>query len=240
MIANLNKSFVVGTLNRASDGRWPRPREGAAVQRLRALLPRSAGAVPGGAHLMDGEPIHLHGASLREELDGLAAVAGEDLVGDHPLAVLGEDFNRRPIDQDVQAELAVGQSEWSLLHTGEGRVEADVAGLVSVHEEPTVVDVIADHGLLVAASSDHETEAVGGRFVEVDLDVEGLARGALAAERHRARGDRSLVELVDRASAKLTQLADRLAYELRAAVDGAQCELTRHAHRAPPRRGWDR
>jgi aryl-alcohol dehydrogenase-like predicted oxidoreductase len=26
-------------------GKWPRPREGAAVQRLRALLPRSAGAV---------------------------------------------------------------------------------------------------------------------------------------------------------------------------------------------------
>src|SRR2546423_238365 len=183
MIANLNKSFVVGTLNRASDGRWPRPREGAAVQGLRALLPRSTGAVPGGAHLLDGEPIHLHGASLGEELDGLAAVAGEDLVGDHPLAVLGEDLNRGPIDQDVQADLALAQGEWGPLHAGEGRVEADVAGLRSVHVELTCVDVVADHSLLVGASPDHEPEAVGGGSIEVDLNVEGLARGALAGER---------------------------------------------------------
>src|SRR5207244_11190619 len=121
----------------------PRSRGRAAVQRLRSLLPRSAGAVPGGAHLLDREPIHLRGASLREKLDGLAAVAREDLVGDHPLAVLREDFNQRPIDQDVQAELAIAQSEWGLLHTREGRVEADIAGLGSVHEELTVVDVIA-------------------------------------------------------------------------------------------------
>src|SRR5436189_5997979 len=123
----------------------------------RARPPRCSGlpggwrGAPDGAHLVDREADHLGGASLGEEPDGLAAIAGEDLVGDDPLAVPGEDLDRGPVDQDVQAQRAVAQSERGPLHTGEGGVEADVARLRPVDEELTVVDVVADHGLLVAA-----------------------------------------------------------------------------------------
>src|SRR5215213_9472920 len=91
--------------------------------RLTARTWLSAPLRPDRAHLPDVQRVQLRRAAFGEQRDPLTCTGGEDLVGDHALAAVGEDLDGGPVDQDAQADFAAAGGERCALHPGEVTVE---------------------------------------------------------------------------------------------------------------------
>ena len=116
-------------------------------------------------------------------------------------------------------------------------LKSDAARTGAVDVELAGFGVIADHRLLAVAGADLQPGALGG--VRAGGRRRSPASCRARRQRRAALRDRAAVLAVGRGRAQRPQLPDGLLDDLHAAVDRAESDLPRDAHRAAPWRGRD-
>ena len=135
-------------------------------------------------------------ASTADEVARMTTAARTATPACRARALVGEDFHRGGVDQDVQPDQAVLERQRRALHTAEGGVEADVAGLGAVDEHLVRGGVIADLGLLAVPDVHVDPELAGrpGREDAVEVQRRSADAGrygagdALERTDHRGAG----------------------------------------------------